>query len=154
MKKWGRFILFILLAAAVAIQFYRPERNLEEGENPADMVNTLDVPQHLALKLEGSCYDCHSDHTEYPWYSQVAPVSWVLAKHIREGKLELNFSQFGNLERREMIGILTEICEVVEDGSMPLPGYLAMHKEAIFNEEEMQELCEWAEMEALKLLRD
>jgi hypothetical protein len=78
----------------------------------------------------------------------------MLAKHIREGKEELNFSEFGNLERRNMIGVLTEICEVVEEGSMPLPGYVAMHKEADFSEEEMQELCEWAEMEALKLMRD
>jgi hypothetical protein len=154
MKHWAKITLYILLAAVVGIQFFRPERNLGSGENNADMVKILDVPQKLAKKLENSCYDCHSDQTAYPWYSQVAPVSWMLAKHIREGKEELNFSEFGNLERRNMIGVLTEICEVVEEGSMPLPGYVAMHKEADFSEEEMQELCEWAEMEALKLMRD
>jgi hypothetical protein len=154
MKRWGKVILYILLAAVVGIQFYRPERNLGSGENEADMLKVLDVPQELANKLKNSCYDCHSDRTSYPWYSQVAPVSWMLAKHIREGKEELNFSRFGNLERRDMIGVMTETCEVVEDGSMPLPGYVAMHKEAVFSEEEMQELCEWAEMEALKIMRE
>ncbi len=154
MKKPGKTIFYILLAAAVTIQFFRPERNRDDAESDAGLINYLDVPQQLADKLENSCFDCHSNHTEYPWYSQVAPVSWILARHIREGKEEVNFSEFGDLDRRDMIGILSDICEVVEEGSMPLPGYVAMHRGAAFSEEELEELCEWAEMEALRLLRD
>ena len=154
MKNWIKYILFILLAGVLLIQFFRPERNRGTLEVGSDMLTYLEAPPALGEKLKNACYDCHSNNTEYPWYSQVAPVSWVLARHIREGKEEVNFSEFGNLEKREMIGVLSELCEVVEEGVMPLPGYVSMHKEAAFGTEEIELLCEWSEMEALKLMRD
>jgi hypothetical protein len=155
MKRWGRYIFYILLAGVVIIQFFRPERNKEEiGDLQNDMLTYLEVPPAVAEKLKNACYDCHSNRTKYPWYSQVAPFSWVLARHVRGGKEEMNLTEFGNLEKRKMIGVLSELCEVVDEGSMPLPGYLLMHKEAEFSQEEIEALCEWSEMAALRLLRD
>jgi len=154
MNKWGKYILYILLAGVLLIQFFRPERNRGTLEVQSDLLNYLQAPPELGEKLRKACYDCHSNRTEYPWYSQVAPVSWILARHVREGKEEVNFSEFGNLERREMVGVLTELCEVVEEGVMPLPGYVSMHKGTAFSPEEIELLCEWSEMEALRLLRD
>jgi hypothetical protein len=154
MKRLGRYILYTLLAGVVLIQFFRPDRNEGNTHIQSDLLTTLDVPPPLADKLKNACYDCHSNRTKYPWYSQVAPVSWVLARHVREGKEEMNLSEFGNLEKREMIGVLSELCEVVEERSMPLPGYVAMHRGAEFSQEEVEALCEWSEMAALRLLRD
>ena len=154
MRKWGRYALYTLLAGVIIIQLFRPERNEGNTEIQTDLLASLEVPQSVAEKLKTACYDCHSNRTKYPWYSQVAPVSWVLARHVREGKEEMNLTEFGTLETREMIGVLTELCEVVEEGSMPLPGYLAVHKDAVFSQEEIEALCEWSEMAALRLLRD
>ena len=154
MNKWGRYILFTLLVGVVLIQFFRPDRNMGSTAIQSDLLTYLEVPSPVAEKLKNACYDCHSDLTRYPWYSQIAPVSWVLARHVREGKKEMNLTEFGNLEKREMIGVLNELCEVVEEGSMPLPGYQAMHKEAGFSQDEVEALCEWSELAALRLLRD
>lgn len=153
MRKWTRGILITLIGILVVIQFFRPERNLGPSQG-SDMLAQLDPPEELKQMLQNSCYDCHSNQTKYPWYSHVAPVSWVLDKHIREGKEEVNFSTFGALEQRAKIRLLTEICEVVEEGSMPLPGYLRLHREARLDAEKAGLLCEWSELEALKLMRE
>jgi hypothetical protein len=154
MKKWVRISLYLIVGAFIVIQFFRPERNQGNRSGEGDLIAFLQVPENLTQNLKNSCYDCHSNQTAYPWYSQISPVSWLLGKHIREGKEELNFSEFGNLEKKEMIGKLTEICEVLEEGSMPLPDYLFIHRDAALSEEEADALCEWAEIEAMKLLRD
>lgn len=153
MKKWARGALFMLIGALIVIQFFRPERN-HEPSTGSDMLVQLDPPEDLVRILQNSCYDCHSNQTRYPWYSYVSPVSWVLDRHIREGKEEVNFSTYGTLEKREKIGVLTEICEVVEEGSMPLPAYLRLHRDASLSQEEIESLCSWSELTALKLMRE
>ena len=152
MRKGIKWALLILAGVLVVIQFFRPERNLQPV-GADDLLVLLDPPAEVSQLLRNSCYDCHSEQTRYPWYSHVAPVSWFLDRHIREGKEEVNFSHFGALETREKIGVLTEICEVVEEGSMPLSSYLRLHRDALPDEEQAGMLCEWSELEALKLLR-
>jgi hypothetical protein len=154
MKSWGKIALYILVGILAVMQFFRPERNRGEEVSGDDLVAVLSVPPDLAEQLKNACYDCHSNRTRYPWYSQVAPVSWILDEHIREGKKELNFSTFGSLEKKKQIGLLSHICEVLEEGSMPLPGYVTMHRDAVFTEEEIAAMCDWTELAALKLLRD
>lgn len=152
MRKGIKWALLFVAGVLVVIQFFRPDRNLQPVGGD-DLLVLLEPPAEVAQLLKNSCYDCHSDQTRYPWYSHVAPVSWFLDSHIREGKEEVNFSQFGALEKGAKIGVLTEICEVVEEGSMPLPGYLRLHRDAVLDEEQAGMLCEWSELEALKLLR-
>lgn len=153
MRRWTRGALIVLIGSLIVIQFFRPERNL--GPSPgSDMLAQLDPPEELVQILQNSCYDCHSNQTEYPWYSQIAPASWVLDKHIREGKEQVNFSTFGTLEQRAKIRLLTEICEVVEEGSMPLKSYLRFHRDAGLSENDKEALCNWTELQALKLMRE
>jgi hypothetical protein len=83
----------------------------------------------------------------------VAPFSWLLDQHIRNGKHELNFSEYDTLTSRKKIAILDELCEVVIDSSMPPSNYLMLHSDAILSEEDKEMLCDWAETEAMKLLR-
>ena len=111
-------------------------------------------PGHVAELIKGSCYDCHSNQTVYPWYSKVAPVSWYLKKHIKEGKEDLNVSEYASMDKADKIEFLVDICEVVEAGNMPLISYTLIHKEARLSEEDREAICVWSEEEALKVMRE
>ncbi|MGW8314346.1 MAG: heme-binding domain-containing protein [Bacteroidales bacterium] len=153
MKRWLKWSMILLIGILVVIQFFRPRRNLMPPTE-SDMLYQLEPPEDLALIIQNSCYDCHSNQTRYPWYSHVSPVSWFLDKHIREGKEEVNFSTFGDLEVRAKIRLLNELCEEIEEGSMPLSSYLRMHRDAALTREEIEALCDWSEREALRLMRE
>jgi Haem-binding domain len=142
-----------LIGFIVVIQFIQPERNIYEGSPEHDMLSTLSVPILVAELLQNSCYDCHSANTRYPWYSKISPVSWYLNLHIEQGKEALNFSEFAQLKKRKKIGALSSICEVLELGSMPLPGFLIIHRNAVMDEEEIASICDWSESEALIIMQ-
>lgn len=154
MRKPIKMVGIVLVGGIVLIQFFQPERNLGNVETENDLVTVTMVPDSLATILKNSCYDCHSNRTDYPWYSYISPVSWYLEKHIRKGKEELNMSDFGNLEKGLKIGVLADVCDVMESGSMPLKGYLVIHKSALVNEAEKKAICSWSELEALKIMRE
>ena len=154
MKKIGRLILYILLGSFIIIQFFRVDMNITEEIPESDFLLVhSDMPAELHDVFKTSCYDCHSNNTDYPWYAYVAPFSWVLDQHIRNGKHEINFSHYDTLSPRKKIAILDELCEVVSDSSMPPSNYLMLHSDAILSEEDKSMLCDWAEKEALALLR-
>jgi len=144
-------IIILFLIVFIVIQFFQPEKNYSDITEESIMYH-LEIPEIVKKKLVASCYDCHSNQTRYPWYSKIAPVSWLLDSHIREGKENLNFSEWNSYSTRKQIGLLDEICEVLSDGSMPPEGYIKMHREAIFNEKEIQDICEWAEEAAENIL--
>ncbi len=154
MRKPIKMVGIVLVGGIVLIQFFQPERNLGNIDTEDDLVTVTMVPDSLATILKNSCYDCHSNRTEYPWYSYISPVSWYLEKHIRKGKEELNMSDFGNLEKGMKIGVLADVCDVMESGSMPLRSYLVIHKSALVNEAEKKAICSWSELEALKIMRE
>src|SRR6267142_1784670 len=79
----------------VAIQFYRPARNLSAAPGPNDINVKHPLPPAVKTLLANACYDCHSNNTRYPWYADVQPIAWWLGRHIDEGKRHLNFSEFG-----------------------------------------------------------
>jgi hypothetical protein len=88
-------ILLAALIVFIAIQFIRPARNECGQPSPTDISKIDSVPGNVQTILKTYCYDCHSNHTNYPWYSNIQPAGWWLASHIKEGKAELNFSEFG-----------------------------------------------------------
>ena len=94
-------IFLTLLLVFVAMQFIRPARNKSNEVQEADLIKHFNVPTKAAAILKTSCYDCHSNHTRYPWYAEFQPFGWWLAHHIKEGKAELNFSSFGTYSRRK-----------------------------------------------------
>lgn len=141
-----------LVGILILAQFFQPEKNLSEGPEQDDLTLTLEVPGEVASLLKNSCYDCHSNHTRYPWYNRISPVSWYLNKHVKNGKEALNFSEFGQLKARSKIGDLSTICEVVEAGSMPLASFTIIHRDAILNDEEKTLICDWAEAESERLM--
>lgn len=143
--KLGKKIAWVLLIAFVAIQFYRPERNESTGEHLSKFLSETNPPEQVAGILESSCYDCHSNHTNYPWYNQVAPVSWWLEDHIEEGKEHLNFSAWDSYSPKKKDHKLEEVVETVESGEMPLNEYTWTHADADLTEQQRQAVMDWAQ---------
>jgi hypothetical protein len=97
--------------------------------------------------LERSCYDCHSNRTRWPWYSHVAPVSWLVARDVHEGREELNFSNWPAFDLEKQDDHLKHIKKQVERGKMPLPIYLSMHPRARLSESERRIVVDWARLD-------
>ena len=154
MKRGIKIGGLLLIAVLVLIQFFRPEKNQALTEQEYDLLQVTSVPDSLASILRASCYDCHSNHTNYPWYSRISPVSWYLDKHIRDGKEGLNLSEYGLLDKAEKIGVMSDIYDAVEAGTMPLQSYILIHVEARLSPEDMDALMDWADGESLRLMRE
>jgi hypothetical protein len=116
-------ILLVILVTIIAIQFIQPARNKSGQVLPTDISKVYNIPNQIQSVLKNACYDCHSNNTNYPWYSNIQPGGWWLASHIRKGKEELNFSEFGDYSSRKQRSKLNSIAKTVEDGTMPFPSY-------------------------------
>jgi hypothetical protein len=138
-------ILSALLIVFTVIQFVQPARNEGGQISQTDILNTYDIPGNVHTLLRSACYDCHSNSTDYPWYCNIQPVGWLLAKDIKNGKAKLNFSEYGSLSSRRQISKLQEIENRIEDGTMPLPTYQLMHNNARLTKEDKELLIGWIE---------
>ena len=155
MKISGRIILYLLLGSFIVIQFFRPEKNTTEAVPSSDFfVQNPSLPDALKATIRTSCYDCHSKQTVYPLYAEVAPFSWIIGQHIKNGKSELNFSEYGNLDKQKKIALLNDICEVIEEGEMPPANYLMLHKDAVLDEDDTEAICDWADGMAMYIMRN
>jgi hypothetical protein len=94
--------------------------------------------------LERACFDCHSNQTEWPWYSYVAPVSWLLAHHVSEGREEMNFTEWNKVPAPKQAHKISECWEMVEEGKMPLAGYVRLHAEAKLTDSDRSLIRDWA----------
>jgi aspartokinase-like uncharacterized kinase len=142
MRKSGKWIL-ILLTLFIIIQFIRPARNQSGQVLQTDITKVFSVPPKVKTVLEEACYDCHSNNTRYPWYANIQPGGWWLAKHVNEGKEELNFSEFGSYSHRRQINKLRSIENSIKDDAMPLSSYTLLHQDARLSREEKVLLIDW-----------
>ena len=154
MKRAVKWAGIGLAAVLVVIQFFQPEKNMGPVDPAEDLLMLTSPPEHLAELIKNSCYDCHSNQTVYPWYSKIAPVSWYLRKHIKEGKEDLNASEYGSMDKADKIELLVDFCEVVETGKMPMVSFTLIHKAARLSPEDKEAICIWSEEEALKVMRE
>jgi hypothetical protein len=136
-------ILLGLLLVFIVMQFIRPARNRSSAKQATDMITTLNVPSNVAGILKASCYDCHSNNTRYPWYSNIQPAGWLLAKHIKDGKEQLNFNEFGNYSKRRQLSKLRAVENSIKDGSMPLSSYTWLHSGAKLSAESKAMVLDW-----------
>jgi len=111
-------------------------------DNPP-VTEEIQLPQHIKTTFERSCYDCHSNKTKWPWYSYVAPVSWLLSKHVQDGRKHLNFTEWDKYDAKKRANKLEEILDEIEDGTMPLPGYLRLHPEAVLSGADIDAIADW-----------
>ena len=142
MKKY--FKLKYLIILLILIQLYRPTKNKSTEVSPNSIFTTEIVPQDVQQILKTSCFDCHSNNTNYPWYNNIAPVSWWLDNHISEGKKELNFDAWGTYSIKRKNHKLKGIKKLLEKGEMPLESYLWIHHNAKLSKSQVKTVVDWA----------
>ncbi len=135
-------ILIFLLIVLVGMQFYRPEKNNAEYRDVAAFEKETQTSKSIVAILESKCYDCHSNKTEYPWYAEVAPISYWIADHIEEGNEHFNVSKWNSYDAKKKDHKLDELIEEVEEGHMPENSYTVMH--GSLSDEEKSALIQWA----------
>ena len=143
LKKILKRTFQILLLAFIVIQFIRPAKNKSSGISASDITKAYPVPENVQAILKSSCYDCHSNNTVYPWYSQIQPVAWWLNNHIQDGKKELNFSEFASYRIGRQYRKLDEVNKQVKEDEMPLESYLWIHKYAKLDDAQKLTLANW-----------
>lgn len=129
--------------ALIVMQFIQPARNSSGQVLPTDISKMYTLPQNVQQVLQVACYDCHSNNTRYPWYSNIQPLGWWQANHIKNGKENLNFSEFGSYTLRKKINKLKGIENSIKDGTMPLSSYTLIHKNARLSSNEKTLLMDW-----------
>lgn len=138
MKKWVRRVVLILIVALVASQFVPVVRT-----NPP--VESKDpLPAELRPIVHRACFDCHSNETRWPWYSYIAPVSFLIARDVHEGRREVNFSVWDQYNPSRKTRKLKEIVEQVEKHKMPQWYYVLLHAEAKLSDGEREAIIKWA----------
>jgi hypothetical protein len=142
--KIGKKIAWVLLILLAGIQFIRPDKNEDSGDHLKAFLAETNPPQPVMELLNTACMDCHSNNTKYPWYNQIAPVSYWIADHIKEGKGHLNFSEWDKYEVKRKDHKLEEVIETVEDGFMPLNEYTWTHEGARLTQDDKAAIVEWA----------
>lgn len=140
-----RKLLYILAIVLILIQFYRPDLNNSSYESAVnEFILQNNVSSEVESILKTSCFDCHSNHTSYPFYAQVAPISFWINHHVEEGKEHLNFSDWNNYSIKKKLHKLDEIIEEIEEHEMPLRSYTLLHTDAKLNEEASKLLVNWS----------
>jgi len=136
-------ILVVLLVAFIIIQFFPIDKTNPPPTPGMDFLRVKDTPPEIAKLIRTSCYDCHSNETEYPWYSSISPFAWILKDHIDEGRSHLNFSTFVMYEPKRQAHKLQECIEMIEKEEMPLESYFVGHQDAKLTNEQRQELIKY-----------
>ena len=146
-----KWIAIVLAVVFVGIQFVRPARTNPVIDPSRTIEANSQMTPQVASILDRSCRDCHSNKTVWPWYTNVAPVSWWLSNHVNEGRHDLNFSEWATLPPDRQDRKLRQICDEVEDGMMPLSSYLPMHPVARLSDQDKKTLCDWTDAERRSL---
>ncbi len=141
MKK--KTIFLILLILLILIQFIRVDQTNPESNSESNYFVVASVPTQVQGIMQESCFDCHSNQTVYPWYSKVAPASWFLNQHIREGRKKINFSEWDSYSLEDQTDIHSECIEVIQENEMPLKSYTLIHSKARLSDEEKDALIQW-----------
>ena len=129
----------------IGMQFYRPAKNEDTSNHLEAFLQETQPPSEVEHLLKTSCYDCHSNQTVYPWYNQVAPVSYWLADHVKDGKGHLNFSAWSSYDTKKKDHKLEEVIETVKEGEMPLKEYTWTHSQARLTQEQREAITTWAQ---------
>lgn len=145
LKRFG----YTLIVVLVGIQLIPTRSNQSIEVPPTDFLKNYKVSKEVAQVLFTSCYNCHSNNTDYPWYSRIQPIGLLLENHITKGKAELNFNEFGSYSVRKQKSKLNLMIDQIEKNKMPLPSYTFIHHEARVSGENKIKLIEY-----LKALKD
>ncbi len=143
-------VLIALVLFLVIAQFFRIDKTNPPVDPQADFFTNVQTPERFQKLIKNSCYDCHSNETNYPWYTDVAPVSWWVKGHIRNGRKALNFSEWENYKASKATHLLDESHEFTVETKMPLFTYTVMHPEGKLSKADRADLANWFKTEAAK----
>lgn len=138
-----RKILLAFLAVLVLIQFFPINKTNPPADPKLDFITQMAPPEEVAELFKSACYDCHSNHTEYPWYANIQPVGWWLRGHIKGARKELNFSEWGTYSEKRKARKFEEIVEEVEEHEMPLKSYTWAHPDARLTDAQRKRIVYW-----------
>jgi hypothetical protein len=149
-----RFLKLLALAVAilfVSVQFVRPNKTNPPVVQAQTIEAHVNVTPEVAGIFERACKDCHSHRTEWPWYAQVAPVSWFVTDHVEQGRENLNFSRWSAYNREQAGWLLGTMCMTAKRGTMPLSSYTRMHHASRLSPLDVQTLCAWSQAEQRRI---
>lgn len=139
-----KIIVPVVILVLAGLQFFVKKDNVSSYESVASFEKQIDLPKKVKVVFEQNCYQCHSNHTIYPWYASIGVINVVLNHHIEEGKEHLNFSDWDNYPENRQLHKLAEVYEEVEEGEMPLKLYTIVH--GGLTEEEKNTIINWSKV--------
>ena len=151
MRKKLRWIVIVLVALFLAAQLYQPDRSNPPVDETKTIYASLNVPPEVKSILDRSCIDCHSHNTRWPWYSYIAPTSWLTARDVRNGRANMNLSLWGTYKKTRQVTKLNQISDQLADDKMPLKPYRLMHPNSVLSKQEIDLISHWAETESDRL---
>ena len=139
----GTFIS-LLAGSSIAIHPFGRPKEVHDHNSSLDGLNL--TPETDAL-LKRSCMDCHSNQTAWPWYSYVAPMSWLVERDVRRGRDHMNLSEWQQYTWKQQEKLLADVASAVKNAEMPLPQYTLVHRHARLSEAERDSIYQWARIE-------
>ena len=144
-SRWATRILGVLLVFLIGAQFVRADRSNPPSKPAASLLALQSTPPDVRAILDRSCRDCHSNDTRWPWYSHVAPISWMLLQHVHGGRDRLNYSEWTSYDSDDQDKFLGGMCTLTKKGQMPLPSYLWLHRDAKLSDADIKAICAWSD---------
>jgi hypothetical protein len=144
-KRWpwlGAACIVVLSSSAI-----HPDGYVKQSQAGAVMVSDLRMPADVRALVKRSCADCHSNQTVWPWYSYVAPMSWLVERDVRQGRDHMNFSRWPEYSLQQQQKVLADVASALKNREMPLPQYALMHREAKLSDAEIDIIYRWARLE-------
>ncbi|MEP6819161.1 MAG: heme-binding domain-containing protein [bacterium] len=154
MKRLIRVLRWVVIVGAVCLviaQFFGPAKTNPATDSSQAIESRLQVTPQMEAIINRSCIDCHSNMTRWPWYSNVAPVSWFVIGHVNEGRQNLNLSEWGRYTQSDADGLLKRMCREVKGGNMPLSSYTPLHPGSTLSAEDVKSLCDWTDAERARI---
>lgn len=136
-------VIIYLILAFVLIQFIGIDKTVPMMEGHLDFIEIEEPSKAVSVLIKTTCYDCHSYETKYPWYSNLAPISWILSNHVKEGREYLNFSTWGNYTKEVKKDLLYKSYKQIGARQMPLANYLLLHNEAKIENDQLESFYHW-----------
>ena len=144
-RRFVRRTTVALIGGALAIQLARPARTNPPTDPARTMKAIALVTPEADAVLERACRDCHSNDTRWPWYSNVAPISWFVIDHVNHGRRHFNYSDWAEYDHDQVTRLLKNMCTMTRKGEMPIASYRWLHPEARITDRDIVELCDWAD---------
>jgi hypothetical protein len=132
-----------IVGAVIILQAFRPARTNPPVDAKQELAATAKIDSNVESIIGRSCNDCHSNRTVWPWYTEVAPVSWFVASDVNGGRRHMNFSEWGTYPAYKQKDLLDKVCKEVTNHDMPLWQYLLIHRNASLSDSDRNAICGW-----------